>query len=68
MTGNHRWAGLRYPAQLRVSRGSRSALPGTAFFSSHRFMSRRAAIALFVIVDLLVIAGGGYYFRNYFWH
>ncbi len=31
-------------------------------------MSRRAAIALFVIVDLLVIAGGGYYFRNYFWH
>ena len=31
-------------------------------------MPRRTAIALFVLVDLLAIVSGGYYFRNDIWH
>ena len=31
-------------------------------------MPKRTAIAIFVLVDILVIGGVGYAFRNYFWH
>jgi hypothetical protein len=31
-------------------------------------MPRRTAIALFLLLDLFALAGGAYYFRNFFWH